>query len=125
MKKQMMRSLIVLLSVMFVFAATGFAGVIQQDGKVFISDRTGERWDITQAVSIGFDPAGFEFGLGRTAFTPLDDSQLQDASGGISGRLRILGVPGETETKAFAVGKLRGHEIANSFIDDQPIAAAY
>lgn len=110
---------------MFVLVATSLAGVIKKDGKIYISDRRGERWEITQAVSIGFDPAGFEFGLGRNAFSPLDDNGLQDATDSISGRLRILGVPGETESKAFAVGKLRGHEIANSSIDDQPIAAAY
>jgi len=125
MEKQMTRILLLLLSVMFVLAATSLAGVIKKDGKIYISDRRGERWEITQAVSIGFDPAGFEFGLGRNAFSPLDDNGLQDATDSISGRLRILGVPGETESKAFAVGKLRGHEIANSSIDDQPIAAAY
>jgi hypothetical protein len=125
MKKQMTRSLLLLLSMLFVLAATSLAGVIKKDGRVFISDRRGERWEITQAVSIGFDPAGFEFGLGRNAFSPLDDNGLQNATEGISGRLRILGVPGETESKAFAVGKLQGHEIANSSIDDQPIAAAY
>ncbi len=125
MEKQMTRILLLLLSVMFVLAATSLAGVIKKDGKIYISDRRGERWEITQAVSIGFDPAGFEFGLGRNAFSPLDDNGLQDATDSISGRLRILGVPGETESKAFAVGKLRGHEIANSSIDGQPIAAAY
>lgn len=125
MEKQMTRILLLLLSVMFVLVATSLAGVIKKDGKIYISDRRGERWEITQAVSIGFDPAGFEFGLGRNAFSPLDDNGLQDATDSISGRLRILGVPGETESKAFAVGKLRGHEIANSSIDDQPIAAAY
>ncbi len=39
-------------------------------------DRTGERWDITQAVSMGFDPDRFEFGIGRNAFYPLDENDV-------------------------------------------------
>ncbi len=118
-------AIFILFSVFFLVCSASFAQVIQKDGKTFIEDRTGEKWDITQAVSIGFKPNNFEFGLGRNAFSPLDDSLLQDATENISRRLRILGVPGENETKAFAVNKLRGHEIANSRIDNKPIAAAY
>lgn len=109
----------------FVSVTASLAEVIEKGDKVFIRDRRGERWEITQAVSLGFDPAGFEFGLGRNAFSPLDDSQLQDAAGNIPGRPRVLGVPGENESTAFSVNRLGGHEIANSFIDDQPVAAAY
>jgi hypothetical protein len=118
-------AIFILFSVLFLVCSASFAQVIQKDGKTFIEDRTGEKWDITQAVSLGFKPNNFEFGLGRNAFSPLDDSLLQDATESISRRLRILGVPGENETKAFAVNKLRGHEIANSRIDNKPIAAAY
>ncbi len=114
-----------LLSVMFLFISGCFAEVIKKDGKVFIRDRRGENWDITQAVSIGFDPDGFEFGLGRNAFTPLDDNNLQDSYKSTFGKLRVLGVPGEKETRAYSVNKLSRHEVANSYIDDQPIAAAY
>ena len=118
-------AIFILLSVLLLVCSVSFAQVIQKDGKIFIEDRTGEKWDITQAVSLGFKPNNFEFGLGRNAFSPLDDSLFRDATKSISRRLRILGVPGESETKAFAVNKLRGHEIANSSIDEKPIAAAY
>lgn len=101
------------------------AEVIEEDDKTYIRDRRGEKWDITQAVSIGFDPDNFEFGLGRNAFRPLDDKHLQSRIENISREIRILGVPGKTESKAFAIRKLSGHEIANSHIDDKPIAAAY
>ena len=125
MKKKNKCTLFILFSVLFLVCTVSLAGVIQKDGKTFIRDRTGEKWDITQAVSIGFNPNEFEFGLGRNAFSPLDDSLLQDATKSIPQRLRILGVSGENETKAFAINKLRGHEIANSRIDDKPIAAVY
>lgn len=114
-----------LLSVLFLACTVSFAEVIKKNGKTFIRDRKGEKWDITQAVSIGFNPNEFEYGLGRNAFSPLDDSFLQEATANTPQRLRVLGVTGGNETKAFAIPKLSRHEIANSSIDDKPIAAAY
>jgi len=99
--------------------------VIRKNGKIFIKDRQGEKWEITQAVSIGFRPHNFQFGLGRNAFSPLDDSYLSTAAKRTPQGLRILGVHGENESKAFSIKKLKGHEIANSYIGDIPIAAAY
>ena len=37
----------------------GSSAVIKQDKKIYIVDRTGERWEVTQAMSLGFDPEGF------------------------------------------------------------------
>ena len=125
MKRKNQFAIFILFSVLFLVCTVSLAGVIQQDGTTFIRDRTGEKWDITQAVSIGFNPNDFEFGLGRNAFSPLDDSLLQNATKSTSRGLRILGVPGVNESKAFSIIKLKGHEIANSYIDDTPIAAAY
>ena len=116
---------LILFCLLVLTASVSFSEVIKRSGKTFIRDRTGEKWDITQAVSIGFNPRYFEFGMGRNAFTPLDDSLLRDASNTVPQRLRILGVSGESETKAFSIKKLSRHEIANSYIDDKPIAAAY
>ncbi len=118
-------TIFLLFGLLFLACTVCFAEVIKSHGKTFIRDRKGEKWEITQAVSIGFNPYDFEYGLGRNAFSPLDDSHLRDATKNIPRRLRILGVPGENETKAFSIKKLSGHEIANSHIDDTPIAAAY
>jgi hypothetical protein len=118
-------TLSILLGVLFLACTVSFAEVIRNDGKTFIRDRKGENWEITQAVSIGFNPSDFEYGLGRNAFSPLDDTDIRDAPKSTPQKLRILGVPGENETKAFSIKKLKRHEIANSHIDDTPIAAAY
>ena len=125
MKKNKISVFIILFCLLVATVSVSFAGVIQTNGKTFLRDRRGEKWDISQAVSIGFNPYKFEFGLGRNAFKPLDDSHLRNASNTVPRRLRILGVTGESGSKAFSVKKLGGHEIANSFIDDAPIAAAY
>ena len=42
-----------------------------------ITDRTGKQWDITYAVqNYGFDPDGFQFGLGPDAIKPILDPQI-------------------------------------------------
>ena len=61
-----------------------FSKAIQENGKSYIVDLHGERWDVTQAKSIGFDPERFRHGIGRNAFTPLDDSHLKDKHPNIS-----------------------------------------
>ena len=118
-------TIFMLIGVFFLTCTVSFSEVIRKNGKIFIKDRQGEKWEITQAVSIGFRPHNFQFGLGRNAFSPLDDSHFSTAAKRTSRRLRIFGVQGENESKAFSIKKLKGHEIANSYIGDTPIAAAY
>ena len=60
MKGKTQCTIFILLGVLFVICTVSFAGVIKKDGKIFISDRKGEEWDITQAVSIGFKPDKFD-----------------------------------------------------------------
>ena len=99
--------------------------VIMEGGKTYIVDRTGERWDITQARSQGFQPEHFEFGLGRDAFTPLDDSLLRQPPTDVPPDLRVIGVAEGTQARAYSIPRLSRHEIANSSIGDKPIAVAY
>jgi hypothetical protein len=108
-----------------VLAVQSPADVIRQDNRVFIVDRTGERWDVTQAASIGFDPHGFQFGIGRNAIRPLDESHLQDNPLVLDPGERFIGVENASEAHAYVIRKLTRHEIANTRIGDQPIAAAY
>jgi hypothetical protein len=70
----------------------GSSAVLKEAEKIYIVDRTGERWDVTQAVSLGFNPEGFQFGLGRNAFTTLDDSLLTNDTSNISKNARVIGV---------------------------------
>ena len=102
-----------------------FSRVIEEKGKTYIVDRHGERWDITQAVSIGFKPHRFQHGIGRNAFTPLDDSQFSDANDPVRRNERIIGIAEGESANAYAISKLWRHEVANSQIGDTPIAAAY
>ena len=101
------------------------AGTIEENGKSYIVDLHGERWDVTQAAALGFDPERFQHGIGRNAFTPLDDSHLKKTSPNVSNNTRVIGISDGKEARAYSVPRLSRHEVANSRIGDQPIVAAY
>jgi hypothetical protein len=101
------------------------AGETSTDEPVYIIDRTGERWEITQAVSLGFNADGFQFGIGRDAIRPLDDSSLNDKTSALDAKTRVIGVENGPEAHAYVVRKLTLHEIANTRLGEAPIAAAY
>ena len=105
--------------------AGAFSKVIHDGDSTYIVDRHGERWDVTQARSIGFMPERFQHGIGRNAFTPLDDSSLKDQSPRASKSLRVIGISDGKEARAYSVPRLGRHEVANSSIGDKQIAAAY
>jgi hypothetical protein len=101
------------------------APVIREDGKTYIVDQRGERWDVTQAQTLGFAPKGFQYGIGRNAFTPLTDSYVRKGGEDISGGTRVIGVTEGKETRAYSVPRLSRHEIANSTLGGKQIAVAY
>ena len=103
----------------------GSSAVLKEAEKIYIVDRTGERWDVTQAVSLGFNPEGFQFGLGRNAFTTLDDSHLTNDTSNISKNARVIGVTDGSTAKAYTISRLLGHEISNSSIGSEPVAVSY
>jgi hypothetical protein len=80
---------------------------------------------VGQAESIGFKPQGFQYGIGRYAFTILDDSHLQSAATLILRNLRVIGVAAGDEAQAYSVSKLRRHEIANTTVCSKPITVGY
>jgi hypothetical protein len=108
----------------YVTAASSAAFVVREKGKVYIVDQRGDRWDVTQAESIGFKPEKFQYGMGRNYFTPLDDSYLSDKTDKNS-KLRVIGIAEGAEAKAYSVPKLSRHEIANSKIGEKPVAVGY
>ena len=125
MKTNIVYILIIICMIFFMTSVAASAFVIQKGGKTYIKDQTGERWDVTQAKSIGFKPEGFQYGIGKTAFTPLDDSYLSDGSSSKFQNPRVIGIADGTEARAYSVPKLRYHEIANTQIIDKKIAVGY
>jgi hypothetical protein len=101
------------------------ATVLRDGEKVVIVDLTGEKWDVTEAAARGFDPKRFRHGIGRFAFAPLDNRDISKDHGGVPPGHRVIGVTRGTESHAYAVPKLAWHEIANTTISNDPVAAAY
>jgi len=101
------------------------AWVIEKGDRVYIEDRTGERWDVTQARELGFIPHRFQHGIGKNAFTPLVDNDLTDSHPSKSDSTRVIGVNIEGDAHAYDVLRLARHEIANTTLGDKPIAAGY
>jgi hypothetical protein len=101
------------------------SSVIEEGDRTYIIDQTGERWEVTQAKSIGFDPIKFQFGIGRYAFTPLDDSYWNDTNEDVPQGHRVIGVTEDSEAQAYSVSRLAHHEIANTTLGSKPIAAGF
>ncbi len=102
-----------------------FSNVRHEDGKTYIIDRTGERWDVTLAVTLGFKPEEFQYGIGKDIFTPLDDSLLTDSSPELPKNMRVIGIGAGNYSKAYSVSRLGRHEISNSALGDKPVAVGY
>ena len=101
------------------------ADVIEDNGHTYLIDQTGERWDITQARSIGFEPRYFEFGIGRHAFHPLSESDWSIGVDNNASNFRVIGVTDGVEAHAYSVPKLSHHEIANTVLGSNPIITGY
>lgn len=100
------------------------AWVESRDGRVFIVDRNNERWDVTQAQELGFIPQRFQYGIGKDAFTPLKDEDFGNEQPAFSDT-RIIGISVDDDAHAYAVSRLRRHEIANTTLAGEAIAAGY
>ncbi len=121
-KKRMLSVLLMVSALMFVLSP---ANAGRWKDKIYITDRQGEKWDITQAVSLGFEPEKFQHGIGRNAIKPVDDDALDDDHDSLPGGSRVIGVESQGEAHAYSVRKLTRHEIANTTIGSQAIAAGY
>jgi len=97
---------------------------------IIIVDRTGKKWNITHAVNVyGFDPEGFQFGLGPFAIPPILDPQMfsegdagypEDTDGTI-----IVGTSINGEARAYPLNILARHEIADENFDSIFVAVGY
>jgi hypothetical protein len=116
---------VLFIAMYFTTAETNPGAVVKEGSKTYIVDRLGERWDVTQAESLGFDPEGFEFGLGRNAFTPLNDSLLTDDTWNVSNSTRVIGVAQGSRAQAYTISRLLSHEVSNSIIGSDPVAVSY
>lgn len=111
---------------MLITTVSGFGAWVVNDGdRVYIKDRTGYRWDVTQAKELGFKPKRFQYGIGKDAFVPLQDEDFDDTKTGRFFDTRVIGISIDGNSHAYAVNRLSRHEIANTTLAGHPITAGY
>jgi hypothetical protein len=118
--------ILLIVSLIFLIPSLAAAFVVEQEGgKTYIVDRYNEKWDVTEAKTLGFKPRNFQYGIGRHAFQTLEDSSLSDNHFFMSSTERVIGIEDSIGGKAFSVKKLRNHEIANTWQDEEPVTVGY
>lgn len=123
MRKTVRITMIMIVTLFWTASICIAARVMTEGDRVYIVDRTGDRWDVTQARELGFIPQEFQYGIGKNAFTPLQDEDFGDER--LSGDTRIIGISIDDNAHAYAVSRLRHHEIANTTLAGKAIAAGY
>ena len=118
-------SMILLATVLLVADICFAAWVVREGDSVYIKDRSGERWDVTQAQTLGFKPHRFQYGLGKNAFTPLRDEDFEEDRISSFFNTRIIGISIDNKAHAYTVDRLKHHETANTIIAGRAIVAGY
>ena len=97
----------------------------------FIVDRTGRSWNITHAVTkYGFDPDGFQFGLGVNAIPPiLSPEMVCEGEAGYplpsQKNMLVMGVNLNDSRRAYPMRVLARHEVVDEVFGDAHVAVAY
>ncbi len=100
------------------------------DTKIVITDRTGKSWDVTHAVlEYGFDPDGFQFGIGPHAIQPImrpemlckTDAGYPSAANG----MLVMGVELNGAVRAYPLTVMSRHEVAIEKFGEAHVAVAY
>ncbi len=98
--------------------------------QIFITDQSGKKWNITHAVQeYGFEPSGFQFGLGPFAIRPInnpvfierDENGFPDATN----TMQIIGTTIENESRAYPLSTLRSYEILNDVFGEEHVAIGF
>ncbi|KAA3615984.1 MAG: DUF3179 domain-containing protein [Calditrichaeota bacterium] len=104
--------------------------IIEEDEKIFITDLTGKKWDITHAVNeYGFIPNQFSYGLGPFAIQPINNPEF--AQSGDSNfpspqsPTLIMGTELSGDSRAYAIGIMSRFEVANDKFGTLNVAVAY
>ena len=104
--------------------------IIREDGKVFIVDETGKRWEVTHAEKeYGLKAENFQFGLGPNAIPPIRNPKFYspgDPSYPVSTEtFLVLGTMINGESRAYPIGVMSAHEVAIESFDSTHVTVAY
>ncbi len=75
--------------------------------------------------NIGFKAHRFQYGIGKNAFTPLQDEDFTEDRVSLFCNTRIIGFTVENRAHAYTVDRLKHHETANTTIAGKAIVAGF
>ena len=109
---------------------SGPFGIEGDAGRIFIVDKTGKRWDVTYAKNeFGFEPDEFEIGSGPFSLRPILNPQMlsaeEDGYPAENATFLILGTRLNDMPRAYSIGVMSAHEVANEVFGDTHVAVAY
>jgi hypothetical protein len=101
-----------------------------EDDKIYITDLTGKRWDVTHAVNhYGFNRTQFRHGLGPFSIKPILDPEIigpNDPSYPSSNEgFLVIGTTIAGESRAYPLLVLSRHEIVDEIFDSTHVAVAF
>ncbi len=113
----------------FGLSPPGPAAVVKDDGTTFIVDRTGKRWDVGHSSQYGFKASKYQFGLGPNAIRPIMlPTMLTPGQPGYphdDDNFRVMGVVLGDLIRAYPIGPMSRHEVANEQFGQAHVAVAY
>jgi hypothetical protein len=100
------------------------------DQKIYVTDRTGKKWDVTHAVeNYGFDTKNFQYGLGPYAITPINNPEMlspgEPGYPADSSSEAIIGLNIEGDARAYPIRTLSRHEVVNDRVGGKDVAVVY
>ena len=103
---------------------------IVEPEQIFITDRTGKKWNVTHAVNkYGFKASEFQFGLGPNAIQPINDPNfVQRGENGFptaSNTMQIIGTTINGDSRAYPLNVLNSHEILNDVFGEAHVAVGF
>jgi hypothetical protein len=106
------------------------ADVVSENGRIFIVDRTGKKWDVTHAVrNYGFVASEFQFGLGPNAIKPILNPEMIPPGGPGYPRdddtFLVIGTAIEGDSRAYRIDHLNGHEVVDEQFGDVHVAVGW
>ena len=98
--------------------------------KVYITDRTGKKWDVTHAIEqYGFDTKNFQYGLGPFAITPINNPEMissgESGYPGDNSTEAIIGLNIDGDARAYPIRILSRREVVNDRVGGKDVAVVY
>ena len=102
----------------------------QNNEIIYITDRTGKKWDVTHAVNqYGMTADNFDHGLGPFAIRPINSPEFlmpgQPGYPAIDSDEVVLGVEIQGDARAYPIAALISHEVVNDQVGASFISPVY